>query len=68
MRDAYVAYVNRNSATVSNRKEYNRLMQYLKKIKKYPGGYEIAADIAKDWRIFYYRRSAMMDELSKAGF
>ena len=43
-------------------------MQYLKKTKKYPGGYEIAADIAKNWRIFYYRRSAMMDELSKAGF
>ena len=43
-------------------------MQYLKKTKKYPGGYEIAADIAKNWRIFYYRRIAMMDELSKAGF
>lgn len=68
LRDAYAAYVNCNAATVSNRKEYNHLVQYLKKIRKYPGGYEITADIAKSWRIFYYRRSAMMDELSKAGF
>lgn len=68
LRDAYVTYVNCNAATVSNRKEYNHLVRYLKKIRKYPGGCEIAADIAKSWRIFYYRRSAMMDELSKAGF
>lgn len=48
---------------------YNEMwMQYLKKICRYPDGKEKAAEIAGNWRALYYRRSAMMDELRKAGF
>lgn len=43
-------------------------MQYLKKIRRYPGGKEKAAEIAENWRALYYRRRAMMDEMQKAGF
>ena len=67
MRDAYVAYVNHNAEQTSDRKTYNHLVRYLQKVQKYPGGAEIAAEIAKNWRVLYYRRSAMIDELRKAG-
>lgn len=68
VRDIYASYVCEQAARVSDRKRYKELMQYLKKIKTYAGGKEKAREIAEDWRTFYYRRSAMMDELRKAGF
>ena len=43
-------------------------MKYLKKIRRYPGGKEKASEIAENWRGMYYRRTAMMDEMRKAGF
>lgn len=68
VRDAYAYYVRQAAGRVSDRKRYKELAGYLKKIKKYPDGKELAMEIAKDWRALYYRRSAMMDELRKAGF
>lgn len=52
----------------SNRKNYYSVMQLLLKSLKYPGGHEIAKQFAKEWRIIYHRRPAMLDELKKAGF
>ena len=43
-------------------------MPYLKKITKCDGGKDVADDIAVTWRREYKRRTAMMDELRKAGF
>ena len=43
-------------------------MTYMKKITKYPDGKKIADQIAKEWKVIYRRRPAMMDELKKAGF
>lgn len=68
MRDAYVGYVKNQAGHVADRKKYKELIQYLKKIKKYPDGSRIANEIAGEWRQCYYRRPAMMDELRKAGF
>lgn len=68
VRDIYVVYVRQAAGRTSSRNQYRSLMDYLRKIKKYPDGKEVAAEIAKDWRAMYLRRSAMMDELRKAGF
>ncbi len=68
VRDIYVRYVKNQAEYTSDRKRYKELIQYLKKIKNYPGGDAAAAGIAREWRAGYGRRSAMMDELRKAGF
>lgn len=68
VRDMYVQYVKKESTRTSDRKAYKYLMSYLKKITKYPNGKKIAQGIAENWRQDYKRRSAMMDELRKAGF
>ena len=68
MRDIYISYVQKQAERTGDRKRYRELMQYLKKIRRYPGGKEKAAEIAENWRALYCRRSAMMDELQKAGF
>ena len=68
VRDIYVVYVRQTAGGTSSRNQYRSLMDYLRKIKKYPDGKELAAEIAKEWRAMYSRRSAMMDELRKAGF
>lgn len=68
VRDTYVNYVRKHAESVCDRKAYKGLMTYLKKITKYPDGREKADQIAKEWRVIYRRRPAMMDELRKVGF
>lgn len=68
IRDTYVNYVRKHAESVCDRKAYKGLMTYLKKITKYPDGREKADQIAKEWKVIYRRRPAMMDELKKAGF
>lgn len=68
MLEAYIRVLTKGAAAASDRKQYRELAHYLKKIKRYPGGAERAAQLARDWRIRYGRRRAMMDELSQAGF
>ena len=68
IRDTYVNYVRKHAESVCDRKAYKGLMTYLKKITKYPDGRGKAAQIAKEWKVIYRRRPAMMDELKKAGF
>lgn len=68
LRDAYISLVRKEAGGVADRKRYKELVKYLKKIAKYPGGKDCAKEVATDWRAMYYRRSAMMDELKKAGF
>lgn len=68
VRDIYISYVHKEAARTTDRKRYKELMRYLKKINGYPGGKEKTKEIAKEWRAVYYRRSAMMDEMRKAGF
>lgn len=68
LRDAYVSLVRKEASRVSDRKRYKELVKYLKKIAKYPDGRKYAGEVAANWQALYYRRSAMMDELKKAGF
>ena len=48
-----------------NRREYRYIAKILKKIASFPGGKEIAADLAAKYRAQYPRRTAMHDELKK---
>ena len=66
--EAYTRILMQNAAVVSNRKQYQELTRYLKKLRSYPGGAERTARLAEDWRTRYSRRRAMMEELDKAGF
>ena len=64
----YSAYLKQAAEMANERKKYKYLMPYLKKISKCDGGKVVAEDIAATWRREYKRRTAMMDELRKAGF
>ena len=68
VRDIYISYLRHEAERASNRNRYRELMKYLKKIRRYPRGKEKASEIAKNWRAVYYRRTAMVDEMQKAGF
>ena len=68
VRDIYIMYLHKEAGKSTDRKQYRHLMKYLKKIKEYPGGKEKTGEIANEWKVKYRRRSAMMDELQKAGF
>ena len=52
----------------ADRKTYAHLAGLLTQLARYPDGKEIAAERVEDWRVKYHRRTAMFDELSKAGF
>lgn len=51
-----------------DRNAYQSLMQMLKKLLKYPDGQSTAQQIADAWKREYPRRSALLDEMRKAGF
>lgn len=68
LRDAYAACTKRGMLSAGNRNQYAGVIHYLKKIMRYPGGKEIAIQIAAEWRRAYPRRRAMLEELSRAGF
>ena len=67
-RRIYSDYVKQAAEMANDRNKYKSLMPYLKKITKCDGGKAVADDIAATWRREYKRRTAMMDELRKAGF
>ncbi len=64
----YSDYLKHEAERANDRKKYERLMPYLKKIAGCAGGEAAAQEIADSWKREYRRRSAMMDELRKAGF
>ena len=68
IRDIYADYVRSEMVRASSRNRYNHIIQDLRKIRRYEGGRELASDIAEKWKKEYPRRSAMLDELRKAGF
>lgn len=68
IRNCYAEYIVREMKIAGQRSAYNHLVRYLKKIRSYPGGEELAKQIAANWRSSYPRRRAMLDEIKKAGF
>jgi len=68
MREAYARILVEQAAVTSNRKQYQELAHYLKKLRSYPDGAKQAEQLTEDWRARYSRRRAMMEELRNAGF
>ena len=68
MLESYACILTKEAAAASDRKRYQELARYLKKLRSYPGGAERAAQLAEDWRARYTRRRTMMEELRDAGF
>ena len=66
--ELYIRQLQENAKDCSNRNAYRGLMQDLVHLSDYDNGMTPARQIAGEWRALYYRRSAMMDELKKAGF
>ncbi|QNR08666.1 SWIM zinc finger family protein [Macrococcoides canis] len=61
----YAKILNTSAVNAKSRKEYKGVMRYLQDMKQIPGGEIIAHRIAKEWRILYKKRPAMIDELNK---
>ena len=68
VRAFYYDYLQRSAKTANDRNMYHRLMPDLQKLSEYPGGKELAEELAAEWKQTFFRRTAMMDELKKAGF
>lgn len=68
VKEFYVQYLTAAAKQASNRNMYYNLMPYLKRLYEYPDGIETAKALAEGWKTEYKRRTAMMDELKKAGF
>ena len=61
----YEEYVVMRSEPATDRNTYRHLVEYLKKMKSYPGGEERVDMIVQDWKARYGRRRAMMEELEQ---
>lgn len=61
----YAQIINTLAVNAKSRKEYKGVMRYLQDMKQITGGEIIAHRIAKEWRILYKKRPAMIDELNK---
>ena len=68
VRDVYINYVNEEMCNACSRNRYKDLIKYLKKISRYPEGQRLAQEISDLWKREYKKRSAMIDELNRAGF
>ena len=67
IRDVFFSYLRRKMESATSREEYTRLVQRLKKMKDYPDGGVMSDELLLEWKITYKRRSALMDEIKKAG-
>lgn len=67
-RDALLAKIDVEMKCAATRGNYYTVITYLKKVRKYPNGKELAQKLANNWKIRYPRRTAMLDELKKAKF
>lgn len=64
----YEEYLIEEIKRASDRKHYKFLVKYLKTMSFCSAGKETAKKIAERWKQEYRRRSALLDELSKAGY
>lgn len=68
LRDVLFEYLQRQMYFAHDRSTYADLIKRLKKMTAYPGGSEMTAAIANEWKTTYRRRSALLEELKHAGF
>ena len=68
IRDVFFAYLRARIEHSTGRGAYEELIKRLKKMKSYIDGETMARELAEEWKLVYKRRSALLDELKKAGF
>ena len=66
VRDLLLKHIDQQMRQASTRKAYAGAVRELKHIYGYPDGRTRAAELAKAWRTDYPRRTAMLEELTKA--
>ncbi len=66
--EIYENYIRGAMNIANDRNQYRNVIKYLNTISTYPDGESISKSIAKEWKIKYSRRKAMLDELKKAGY
>ena len=64
----YLKLYNRQMASAGSRSAYRDLIKGLKHLRTYPGGADAVHALTMRWRQQYPRRTAMLDELNKAGY
>ncbi len=64
----YADYVVRRAPKATTKQGCTDLMRYLQKLVAYPGGEELAEEIAAQWKRDYPRRKDLMEALEDAGF
>lgn len=67
VRDCYADFLQRAMHCASTRKMYEEVIGHLSILKDYPDGENTVQTLTTLWRKKYARRSAMLDELRKAG-
>lgn len=63
--ETYKSYVIRLAEDACNRRRYEELTGYLRRMKKYKGGNKIINELVRDWTGQYATRKVMVDELQK---
>jgi len=64
----YADYAKKSMCQASYRKAYRNAIRCLENMSFSPTGKARAQEIADGWKVEYRRRSALLDELKKAGF
>ena len=67
-RDLYSWCLDRTMGSANDRSAYRECVAYLRKLRTYPDGEAVVSRLTELWRERYPRRSAMLDELDKAGY
>lgn len=66
LRDAYTSLIDKMMRSSFDRQAYAHTIAHLKRLCKYPGRPD--AELAERWKNEYPRRTAMLNELKKAGY
>lgn len=61
--ELYTFFVQDMVQKATNRRKYQKIAEYLRKMQGYPGGPERVQVLAEDWRLRYPKRRALIEEL-----
>lgn len=67
-KELYCTVLKNEMESANTRKGYQKVIAHLKKLKKYSDGDEAVRTLVRFWYTTYQNRTAMRDELQKAGY
>ena len=68
LKEAWFHLLDKRMSSPTDRGTYREIIRLLKQLAVYPGGEESVKQLVSKWRAEYRRRSAMLDELKRAGY